>query len=353
MENKIKDICSKFNIKGIYKTHKTLTNGHINTTYKVDYVNNNKIESYILQKLNTYVFKKPLEVMQNISLITSHMKKKLKKEDIKRNVLTFIKCCNQTYIYTDKESYYRCYKYIDNSITFNETDDLKTIEECGKAFGKFQESLLDFPTTNLNIVIPHFHNTENRYKLFKDSIKNNHSNRKNNVNDIIKEYLSLEELATRMYKMQKDNKLPLRVTHNDTKCNNVLFDKDTLTHLAVIDLDTVMPGLLGFDFGDAIRFIANTCKEDEQDTSKITLDINKYNAFYNGFTSVLKNHITKNELETLPLGAITMTIECGIRFLTDYLDGDKYFKTDYLEHNLIRSKCQLKLAKEMIKIFNP
>ena len=152
-----------------------------------------------------------------------------------------------------------------------------------------------------------------------------------------------------MYKMQTENILPLRVTHNDTKCNNVLFDKDTLNHLAVIDLDTVMPGLVGFDFGDAIRFIANTCKEDEKDLDKVTLDLNKYNAFYKGFTSTLKNNITQTELETLPLGAITMTVECGMRFLTDYLDGDKYFKINYPEHNLVRSKCQLKLAKEMIK----
>lgn len=351
MESKIRDICSRFNIKGTYKGYDVLTSGHINTTYKVDFMNNNELNSYVLQKINTYVFKKPTEVMENIFSVTSYIRNKLKEKnaDYKRNVLKFKTSNNKPYIYEDESSFWRCYKFINNSITFDETNDLKVIEEAGKAFGEFQSQLSDFPVGDLNIVIPHFHNTVNRYELFKEAIKNNYSGRKDSVLDIIEEYLSLEEIATRMYKLQQEGKLPLRVTHNDTKCNNVLFDKDTLNHLAVIDLDTVMPGLVGFDFGDAIRFIGNTCAEDEKDLDKVTLDLDKYNAFYKGFTSVLKDSITQTELETLPLGAITMTVECGMRFLTDYLDGDKYFKVAYPDHNLVRSKCQLKLAEEMIK----
>jgi len=149
--------------------------------------------------------------------------------------------------------------------------------------------------------------------------------------------------------MIESGDIPVRVTHNDTKINNVLIDDITGKAVCVIDLDTVMPGSALYDFGDAIRFIANTSSEDEKDLSKVTLDLNKYNAFYNGFSSILKDKLTPLELETLPLGAITMTIECGVRFLTDYLDGDKYFKINYPEHNLVRSKCQLKLAKEMLK----
>ena len=342
------DICNKFNIKGKYISYEILTSGHINTTYKINFEDN----SYILQKINTYVFKKPIEVMNNIYNITSHIKNKLikKNKEYKRYVLDFKECNNKPYFYEDDKTFWRCYTFIDNSITFNQTDNLKVIEESGKAFGTFQNLLSDFPVKNLNIVLPHFHNTVNRYELFKESIKNNYSNRKEEVMDLINEYLSLEEIATKMYKMQKEEKLPLRVTHNDTKCNNVLFDKDTLNHLAVIDLDTVMPGLVGFDFGDAIRFIANTSSEDEKDLDKVTLDLDKYNAFYNGFTSVLKDKLTQIEIDTLPLGAITMTVECGMRFLTDYLDGDKYFKINYPDHNLVRSKCQLRLAKEMINI---
>lgn len=353
MKDKIIDICKRFNIEYEFDSYELLTSGHINTTYKVNFIRNNKIKSYILQCINTYVFKNPVEVMDNIFSVTSFIKNKLKEsniEDYKRYVLRYKKSEDKKpYIYEEDGSFWRCYRYIDNSTTFNETNNLKVIEECGKAFGEFQLYLADFPVKELNIVIPHFHNTKNRYEIFKESIKNNLSNRKDNVLDLINEYLSLEEIATKMYKMQIEGKLPLKVTHNDTKCNNVLFDSDTNKHLAVIDLDTVMPGLIGFDFGDAIRFIANTCPEDEKDLDKVALDLNKYNAFYKGFVSQVKDTLNEDELKTLPLGAITMTIECGMRFLTDYLDGDKYFKVNYPEHNLVRSKCQLKLAKDMMK----
>ena len=346
MKNKIINICSKFGIEGNYKSYEVLTSGHINTTYKVNFEN----KSYILQCINTYVFKNPEEVMENIFKVTSHIKNKFIKEnkDYSRYVLNYKTCNNNPYIYDEDNKFWRCYDYIDNSTTFNKTDNLNIIKEAGKAFGEFQLHLKDFPVKELNIVIPHFHNTVNRYEIFKTAIKNNLSNRKHLVEDLIKEYLSLEEIATRMYTLQKEGKLPLKVTHNDTKSNNVLFDITTNEHLAVIDLDTVMPGLVGFDFGDAIRFIANTSDEDEKDLSKVTLDLNKYNAFYEGFVSSLKDTLSPLELETLPLGAITMTIECGVRFLTDYLDGDKYFKTNYPDHNLVRSRCQLKLGKEMI-----
>jgi len=350
-ESKVKEICSKFNINYEYHSYELLTSGHINTTYKVNFIRDDKIKSYILQCINTYVFKNPVEVMENIFAVTYHIKNKLKEEnkDYKRYVLRYKRSNdNKPYIYEEDGSFWRCYRFIDNSVTFNMTDNLKVIEESGKAFGEFQLYLKDFPVNKLNIVIPHFHNTVNRYEIFKEAIKNNLSNRKDKVKDLIDEYLSLEEIATKMYKLQKEGKLPLRVTHNDTKCNNVLFDEDTLDHLSVIDLDTVMPGLVGFDFGDAIRFIANTSAEDEKDLDKVSLDLNKYNAFYKGFTNSLKGNLTSLELETLPLGAITMTIECGIRFLTDYLDGDKYFKIDYHDHNLVRSECQLQLVKDMI-----
>ena len=146
--------------------------------------------------------------------------------------------------------------------------------------------------------------------------------------------------------------MPLKVTHNDTKCNNVLFDKDDFSHLSVIDLDTVMPGLIGFDFGDAIRFTANSADEDESDLSLVFLDMDKFRAFSKGFVSVVGKSLSENERKTLALGAVTMTVECGMRFLTDYLDGDLYFRVCYPEHNLVRSRCQLKLAEDMISRLN-
>ena len=208
--------------------------------------------------------------------------------------------------------------------------------------------LADFPVQDLNIVIPHFHNTVLRYETFENSVRRNETGRADGVKDEIQKYLSLKEIATKMYKMQRAGELPLKVTHNDTKCNNVLFDKTTFRHLSVIDLDTVMPGLVGFDFGDAIRFTANTCDEDEKDVSIVKLDMDKFEAFTRGFLSAVGQALSENEKNTLALGAVTMTVECGMRFLTDYLDGDKYFKISREEQNLDRARCQLALAEDMI-----
>ena len=208
--------------------------------------------------------------------------------------------------------------------------------------------LADFPVQDLNIVIPHFHNTVLRYETFENSVRRNDTGRADGVKVEIQKYLSLKEIATKMYKMQRAGELPLKVTHNDTKCNNVLFDKTTFRHLSVIDLDTVMPGLVGFDFGDAIRFTANTCDEDEKDVSIVKLDMDKFEAFTRGFLSAVGQTLSENEKNTLALGAVTMTVECGMRFLTDYLDGDKYFKISREEQNLDRARCQLALAEDMI-----
>ncbi len=348
--DKIKELCGEFGVAGEYLYYEKVTNGHINSTYRVYYRRDGEIKDYILQKINTYVFRQPVEMMENISNVTEYIRAKIKSDgsSAKRLVLHFSKASDGNYYYTDKDGFWRLSRFIDDSVTFNSTDNLKVIEESGKAFGEFQTYLSDYPVKDLHIAIPHFHNTVMRYANFYESVKRNESGRAGTVENEIREYSALEEIATKMYKMQKRGELPLKVTHNDTKCNNVLFDKNTFEHLAVLDLDTVMPGLVGFDFGDAIRFTANTCAEDEKDISKIALDIDKYEAFTRGFVSVVKNSLSENEKDTLALGAITMTVECGLRFLTDYIDGDKYFSVDYAEHNLDRARCQLALAKDMI-----
>ena len=176
----------------------------------------------------------------------------------------------------------------------------------------------------------------------------NLSGRAKEVDKEIQEYLELEEIATRLYRMQRSGALPLRVTHNDTKTSNVLFDSTTFEHLSVIDLDTVMPGLVACDFGDAIRVAASTGEEDEKNLAKVALDVEKYEAFTKGFVSMVGKLLTDNEKKTLSLGAVAMTIECGMRFLTDYLDGDKYFKIHYPDQNLVRARCHLVLGKDMI-----
>lgn len=351
-EKKIEALCRAFRIEGEYRFCELITYGHINTTYKVYFFRDGELKDYILQCVNTHVFKKPEELMENISSVTEYIRAKIKATGVsaKRGVLHYQQTAEAKYYLFDEEGmFWRCCRYIDDSTVFNLTDNLKVIEEAGKAFGEFQLHLADYPVKSLYISIPHFHNTVMRYEAFRQAIKNDLAGRAASVKAETEEYLALEETATEMYKMQKRGELPLRVTHNDTKCNNVLFDKDSFEHLSVIDLDTVMPGLAAFDFGDAIRFTANTCAEDEKDVGKVALDMEKYEAFAKGFIGQVGKTLTDKEKETMALGAVTMTVECGMRFLTDYLDGDKYFKVDYAEHNLDRSRCQLALAKDMIR----
>ena len=351
MDKTLLNLCENFNVNGTFDSIKVLSSGHINSTFLVRFNDGGEIKEYILQKINKYVFKNPEQVMENIFNVTEHISKKLKNsgKPNARKVLNFHKTQDGKHFQIDEYGdYWRLYEYVNNSITYNETNNLKVLEETGKAFGEFQQYLTDFPIKDLHIIIPHFHNTVNRYDIFKDTLMHDPVGRSEFASDEIQDFLSLEEIATRMYRMQKRGELPLKVTHNDTKCNNVLFDKDSHNHLCVIDLDTVMPGLLGFDYGDAIRFAANTSKEDETDLSKVTIDLNKFKAFTKGFLEKVGKNLTESEKDTLALGAVTMTLECGVRFLSDYLDGDHYFKTNYPQHNLDRARCQLKLAKEML-----
>lgn len=351
MDRRIEKLCRRFGIAGEYTGFELLTNGHINTTYKVYFIRGGEVKDYILQRINAYVFKNPVGVMDNIVKVTEYIRNKIKATGVsaKRFVLHYQQTEDGKYYLTDADGgFWRCSRFIDDSVTFNMTDNLTVIEEAGKAFGEFQMYLSDFPVKELNIVIPHFHNTVLRYETFEKSIAADAVGRAESVKDEIGKYLGLKEIATRMYLMQRRGELPLKVTHNDTKCNNVLFDVSTFRHLSVIDLDTVMPGLIGFDFGDAIRFTANTCDEDEKDLSAVKLDMSKFRAFTEGFMSAVAPTLGENEKNTLALGAITMTVECGMRFLTDYLDGDRYFKTCYKTHNLDRARCQLALAEDMI-----
>ena len=325
---------------------KALSNGHINTTLKIDVSNEGKIKSYILQKINTNVFKKPDELMQNILSVTEFIKEHSGKKS--RKSLKFLKGKNgKGYVQID-DDYYRAYEYVNNSETYDITENLDIIYETGLAFGEFQTQLRHFDSTKLFETIPNFHNTPKRFFDLQLAISNDVMGRYEGVRNLADQYLSLYEPAVEMYNQYLSGALPSRVTHNDTKCNNVLFDINTKKHICVIDLDTVMPGLAGFDFGDGIRFIASTATEDERDLSKVSLDLSKFESFTKGFLDGCAATLTEHEIETLPLGAITMTAECGSRFLADYLSGDTYFKINYPEHNLDRARCQLKLAQDML-----
>ena len=355
MEEKIKSVIKQFQVIGDFVKYETITTGHINNTYLVVVNRNGEDKPYILQRINTYVFKNPVEVMENIASVTEYIRKKIKDTGVtaKRHVLHYQKTNEGKYYFEDEEKgFWRCYRYIDNSITFDNPENLKVIMQAGQAFGEFQCYLADYPVETLHIAIPDFHNTNKRFETFKKSIEQNLSGRAIMAQEEISEFLKLEDIACELATMQARGDLPTKVTHNDTKCNNVLFDKNTFDHLAVLDLDTVMPGLVAFDFGDAIRFIANTANEDEKNVSKVAFDINKYSAFTEGFIKAVGSTLTTLEKETMAQGAIAMTVECGIRFLTDFIDGDKYFKVAYPEHNLVRCRTQLALAKDMIAHFD-
>ncbi len=350
-EKQIREVCDIFCLKGEYRSYEVVNSGHINTTYRVYFFRDGEIKDYILQKVNTYVFKDPVSVMDNISSVTEFIRAKIKQKQAtaKRNVLHYSTTKDgQYYTFTEDGGFWRCCRYIDDSVCFTKTDNLKVIEESGKAFGEFQLYLADYPVEKLSIVIPHFHNTIRRYDAFKDAIALNEAGRVALVKEEIDEYMQLEEIATKPYRMQREGVLPLRVTHNDTKTSNILFDAKTYEHLSVIDLDTVMPGLVAFDFGDAIRIAASTGEEDEQDLAKVAVDMEKYEAFTRGFVGTVGENITQAEKDSLALGAIAMTVECGVRFLTDYINGDKYFKIHYPDQNLARARAHLVLAKDMV-----
>ncbi len=351
-EKQIREVCEKFSICGEYHSCKVVNSGHINTTYLVKYLRHGELKNYILQRVNTYVFRDPVGGMSNISSVTEFIRAKIKEKQAtaKRNVLHYSKTEEGLfYTFMPDGGFWRCYRYIDDSVCFERTDDLRIIEESGKAFGEFQTYLADYPVKDLSIVIPHFHNTIRRYDAFRDAISADEAGRVKEIEAEIEGYLALEEIATKPYKLQREGVLPLRVTHNDTKISNVLFDSNTLEHLSVIDLDTVMPGLVAFDFGDAIRIVASTGEEDERELDKVAVDMAKYEAFTRGFVSVLAKSLTEAERNTLALGAIAMTVECGVRFLTDYINGDKYFRIHYADQNLARARAHLVLAQDMVK----
>ncbi len=355
VQKELLKVARKLSIGGELLDFEEINSGHINSTYRAFFDHKGEKSCYILQKINTYVFQNSEKMMENISNVTEYIRNKVRKKggDEKRFVLKYQKTADgKSYYITENGDFWRCCMFIENSVSFLTPDSVKVVEEAGKAFGKFQQDLIDYPVEKLHIVIPHFHNTVLRYSTFRTAIENDLAGRKEKVASEIADYFALEEVATEPYKMQKRGELPLRVTHNDTKPSNVLFDKTTLEHLSVIDLDTVMPGLVAFDFGDAIRVASSTCDEDEQDLKKVALDMEKYEAFTRAFVSEIGKELSKNEKKSLPLGAVAMTVECGMRFLTDYLDGDKYFKIHYPEQNLARARCHLALAKDMLSKFD-
>lgn len=349
----IQEICSCFNLGGKYVSCKELTTGNINCTYHVKFIRDGEKKSYILQRINKTVFKEPEKVMENIVRVTDYVRQNIIKKGMstKKFVLrAFVdkEDENKPYVIDNFGDYWRCYRFIPGSTTYDTCDDLDIIERAGTAFGRFQNCLDGFDASLLYETIPFFHNTIERYKALRLAIKRDPYNRLKQVQEDVEKLLSFEETACSLQRLLDEGKIPLRVTHNDTKCNNVSFDEVTGEALAVLDLDTVMPGAVAFDFGDAIRFIANTVIEDDPNVDEVALDLDKYESFTKGFIGEVKNTLTDFEKQTMNIGVLAMTVELSVRFMTDFLLGDKYFKTKYPGHNVDRARNQIALAEDII-----
>ena len=329
-----------FALNGELTSCRTYGSGHINSTYQIK---TDRDSVYILQRINKYVFTDPKAVMENVGAVTEYLRSRVSDP---AETLHFVPSDTGTYYHVDESGeYWRCYEFADG-ICLEAPESNADFYESAIAFGRFQELLKDFPAETLHETIPLFHNTVNRYRLFKEALEKNRSGRASAAADEIAFIMAREAEAGTICDLLERGELPLRVTHNDTKLNNVLFNRKTRKALCVLDLDTVMPGSSLYDFGDSIRFGAATAAEDEPDVSKMGLDLERFRVYTAGYLTACTG-LTDKERELLPLGAKIITLELAVRFLTDYLDGDLYFKTDYPEHNLVRARSQLKLVADM------
>lgn len=345
MDAKLKQVCTAFRITGTYEGYEEIKIGNVNRTYRVNYRRDDgKRKSYIVQQVNTFVFKKPVEVMENIDKVTEHLHAKTPG----RTSLHFHHTANRkTYLF-DENGFWRLFNYIPSS-TYNVCNDLEIVRNAGLAFGEFQTLLADFDANKLYETIPDFHNTRKRYETLLADAARNPCGKAQSVAEELEWLISVREQACVLTDMHGRGELPLRVTHNDTKINNVLFEHNGKRAIVVIDLDTVMPGLVGHDFGDAIRFAANYVEEDSKETGKAGVNLAVFQAFAEGFLKKTASTLTDKEIETLALSCFALTTELATRFLDDYLLGNPYFKIDYPEHNLVRTRCQIALAKDMLR----
>ncbi len=339
----MKAIMEKFNLTANASPY---GNGHINDTFIIT-----EKPNFLLQRINTDVFKNPGEVMENIENVTVHIKKKLieRGKDPTRCTLTVIKTRDGKRYYEDPYgNCFRVFSFIDDAISYDTVSSPKILYGAAKAFGEFQDMLSDYPAETLHEAIVDFHHTPKRFANLKRAAEQNKAGRKDAVKDELDFALSFENEISKVVDGLADGSIPLRVTHNDTKINNVLIDPISGEGICVIDLDTVMPGSLLYDFGDGLRTGGAMAAEDETDLSKVGLNLELFEAFTKGFLEGIGGNITKKELELLPYSVFLLTYECGIRFLADYLDGDVYFKIHRPNHNLDRARTQFAMCRDII-----
>lgn len=349
----LEEIVKKFNIRGELVKTDINDSGNINKTYVAVFKDeNDSLKKYLVQRINTSVFTEPYKLMKNIEGVTSYLKRQMRKEsDSTHRVLEVVKtkegkslCCIDK---NGQKDYYRVYEFIENAVTYDYSTDANIVFNTGVAFGNFQKSLQNYPMNMLHETIPDFHNTKKRYKKLIEDIKIDPESRVMNVTKEIVFILMREDICSLIIDDLENNRIPYRVTHNDTKVNNVMMNSTTGEYMAVIDLDTVMPGSLLFDYGDGIRSTASTAKEDEPDLNKVELNLELFEEYTRGYLSEMAPYITEEELNLMGESIRIITLELAIRFLNDYINGDTYFKTNYENHNLDRARNQLKLVEDI------
>ena len=338
----------QFLFEGDFREAVELKSGLINNTFHLSFDVPGGRREYILQELNTNVFKKPYEVTENARRVTEFLAAAYEALGVEhsRRVLRLIPTRDSGFLHIDADGMcWRAYEYVTGATAHDRPENLNQFREAGRGFGTFQRMLADYPVSELYVTIPGFHDTRARFDMFETSVRADMAKRAESAEEEIAFLRSRRARLCEIMDALDAGEIPLRVTHNDTKINNVMLDDNTGEALCVIDLDTIMPGTLLWDFGDAIRFGASTAAEDEPDTSKIGLDMNLFRAFAEGFLSEVGHSITPREAELLPCSVEVMTGELAMRFLTDYLDGDTYFKVKDAEHNLVRARAQIALLR--------
>ena len=340
-----------FKLKGMVMSAVPYGSGHINDTFLMTLRKDDGSEGrVIMQRMNDDIFTNPEELMENILGVTSYLREEIIRNggDPERETLNVIRTKGDKPYFVDSEGdYWRCYVFIENARTYDKVETPEDFYQSAVAFGNFQRMLADYPATTLHETIKGFHDTKARFEVFKKAVADDVCGRVADVKEEIDFYLAHEELAHVFGELLEKGEIPIRVTHNDTKLNNVMIDDVTRKGICVLDLDTVMPGLAMNDFGDSIRFGASTAAEDEQDLNKVWCDMELFDVYAKGFIEGCGGKLTTKEIELLPMGAKVMTFECGMRFLTDYLQGDVYFKTHREGHNLDRTRTHIKLIQDM------
>lgn len=348
---KLSYICQQFRIEGELILYRFIPSGHINTAYYVGVYDGREVKQYLVQMVNWYVFKEPISMMHNIDLITQHIMEKEHTPERRRRLHFHHTAEGNNYLILEEngqKEFWRLYNYVESSVSFETADgNPEVLRTCGKAFGNFMHQLQDFDASQLVESIPHFHDTRHRMQTFFEEVERNETGRAQEVQAEIEEIRANREFAETLCRMIDAGELPIRVTHNDTKTNNVLLDKHTLDPLVIIDLDTCMPGLACYDFGDTVRFAACTGTEDSLDSNELDMDL--FRAYTEGYIGVAGEFLTDAELDSMALGVCIITLELAGRFLGDYINGDKYFRIDYPEHNRDRARSQLMLYRSMRK----